>query len=190
MKTPLRAAMSMVLLVGTAVWIPSPARGFGPRPVGVWLGLHAVETTAQLRTALGVDAPDGALVMDVAPKSPADKAGLRAGDVMTRVDGKPVGDAGEILNAVGDRKPGDTVQVEFVRDRTPRTAAVVLGKPRDRRMRVGRWSFPVPGFDVPPDVERQLRGFQDRVERQLRDLEKRLHQLEDDHEPARTVLPG
>ena len=190
MSTRLVVAMVLTLLVGIAASAESPARGFGPRPVGVWLGLQAVETTAQLRTALGVEAPDGALVMDVEAKSPADKAGLRAGDVLTRVDGKTVGDAGEILDAVGDRRPGDTVQVEFVRDRAPRTAAVVLGKPRDRRMRVGRWSFPVPGFDVPPDVERQLRGFQDRVERQLRDLEKRLHQLEDDHEPARTALPG
>ena len=182
--------MSVGLFIGTAVWAPSPAGAFAPRPVGVWLGLHAVETTAQLRSALGVEAPEGALVMDVEPKSPADKAGLRAGDVMTRVAGQAVGDAGEILDAVEDRKPGDTVQVEFVRDRAPQTTAVVLGKPRDRRMRVGRWSFPFPGFDVPPDAQREPRGLQDRVERQLRDLEKRLRQLERGDEPARIALPG
>ena len=58
-----------------------------------------VATTAQLRKALGVDAEKGALALEVEPDGPAARAGLQAADVLTRVAGQPVGDAGDILAA-------------------------------------------------------------------------------------------
>src|SRR6266481_3064695 len=70
------------------------------RAVSVQLGLRLGETTEQLRKTLGVTAPRGTLVLEVEAGGPADRAGLRAGDVVTRVARKPVGDADDVLGAV------------------------------------------------------------------------------------------
>jgi serine protease Do len=58
----------------------------------------------------------GALVTQVEPNSPASKAGLRTGDVIAKLNGQPVTDAGELQMEVGQERPGDTIQLEVMRD--------------------------------------------------------------------------
>jgi hypothetical protein len=139
-----------------------------------------IETTDQLRKALGVDADRGALIVEVQPRGPADRAGLRAGDVLTRVVGKPVGDARDALE---DRRAGDEVAVHYARHSDARSARVKLARAEPPRMREGRWSFPLPGGVSPEKLEDELRRFRERVERRLRDLEDRLHRLEENGYP-------
>ena len=83
------------------------------------------------RPYLGVStAPvsDGALVVEVNPGSPAEEAGLRGGDRMTGVDGKEVDGPEDITTALADRKPGEAIEVEYVRDGDRRTARLKLGE--------------------------------------------------------------
>jgi serine protease Do len=68
----------------------------------------------------------GALVSDVSAGSPADKAGLKTGDVITELDGKPVTDAGELQVQVGEKQPGDTVRLGILRDGKSMTVTVTL----------------------------------------------------------------
>jgi serine protease Do len=58
----------------------------------------------------------GAVVTQVEPNSPAGKAGLRTGDVIAKLNGQSVTDAGELQMEVGQKRPGDTIHLEVVRD--------------------------------------------------------------------------
>ncbi len=71
--------------------------------------------------------PGGAEIQAVKPGSPAEDAGLEAGDVITRVDGNPVRDPDDVAEAVADLKPGDRVGVEVTEGGQERTVNVELG---------------------------------------------------------------
>src|SRR5881409_495262 len=168
MKTGI--AMAGLALVGLAAAWPGPWPP-SARVAAVRLGVRVIATTAQLRRTLGVDTGKGVLVLEVEPDGPAARAGLQAGDVLTRVAGKPVGDAGDILEVLADRKAGAEVPVEYVRDREVRTATATLGAARQRRMGIRGWWFAVPGFEEPEGFPRAWRRFQDRIERELKELD-------------------
>ncbi len=83
----------------------------GERP---WLGVHVVPT------------PDGPTVGYVIADSPADKAGLKRGDVITAVDGTAADDMRALLEALKDKKPGDMVTLSISRDGAAQDVAVTL----------------------------------------------------------------
>jgi S1-C subfamily serine protease len=58
----------------------------------------------------------GAQVQSVIPNAPADRAGIRSGDVITRVDNQPVREPSDVSDAIADNKPGDRVQIQVQRD--------------------------------------------------------------------------
>lgn len=72
----------------------------------------------------------GAQVEDVTVGSAAASAGLRVGDVITRVDDRPIDDAVELIVTVRNYTPGDTIEVEYTRDGRASTASLVLGSDR------------------------------------------------------------
>ena len=76
--------------------------------------------------ALGLSAAKGALVSQVGPGSPAEKAGLAAGDVITEVNGKAVTDAHDLTTRIGAMPPGESVNVTYVRKGQSKTAKVTL----------------------------------------------------------------
>jgi putative serine protease PepD len=71
--------------------------------------------------------PDGAEIVSVTAGSPADDAGLAAGEVITRVDGRTVRSPDDVAQAISADKPGDTVQVELTDGAQDRTVDVQLG---------------------------------------------------------------
>ncbi len=73
------------------------------------LGVDAQDLTPRIAAALGIKAAHGALVTDVLPGSPAAAAGLKPGDLVTSVDGKPVTDAQDLRNAQGLAPVGSTL---------------------------------------------------------------------------------
>src|SRR5439155_6735496 len=166
-----RRGIAMAALAGLVAAGPWPPAA---RVAAVRLGVRVVATTAQLRKTLGVERPKGALVLEVESDGPAARAGVQAGDVLTQVAGKPVGDAAEILDALAGRKAGAEVPIVYVRDREARTATVTLAPAPRRRMGLGGWWFPVPEFGEPEGLPRAWQRFQDRIERELRDLDERL----------------
>ena len=71
--------------------------------------------------------PAGARVGDVTAGTAAARAGLRSGDVVTRVDGQVIDSADGLVAAIRTQAPGDTVTLTYVRDHSTHTAQVVLG---------------------------------------------------------------
>ncbi|MFC4335837.1 S1C family serine protease [Salininema proteolyticum] len=70
---------------------------------------------------------DGAMVIEVSEGSPAEEAGLRAGDVITAIDGENITTAAEVVQAVKEKQPGDSLSVSFDRDGESQTVEVKLG---------------------------------------------------------------
>jgi serine protease Do len=106
------------------------ARGF--------LGVQPQAITADMVDNLGLKSTKGALLADVVRDSPADKAGLKPGDVVVALNGKPVNDNAQLTRDVGVIPPGNNVKLEVVRDGRPRTVDVKLAERPDEQEQGGR----------------------------------------------------
>src|SRR3954462_6991831 len=92
-----------------------------------YLGVQIQPLTKELADGLGLDAQKGALVNSTQPDTPAAKAGLKSGDVITKVNGEAVSDARELTRKVAGLKPGSKVELSYLRDGRERNATVELG---------------------------------------------------------------
>jgi serine protease Do len=93
-----------------------------------WLGVSIQPVTADLAASFGLPGPAGALVSSVVPGSPASRAGLRAGDVVTRYDGRPVGRSSDLPRVVAETPTGRQVPIEVIRDRRRQTLTVTIAR--------------------------------------------------------------
>ncbi len=89
------------------------------------LGVHirSVPITEEEAKSLGLPKPEGALVITVEPGSPAEEAGLRAGDVIVEFNGAPIADAAGLTSRVASTAAGTRVSIAYYRDNTRRTAS-------------------------------------------------------------------
>ena len=92
------------------------------------LGVTLQDVSAPLAASFGLKSPDGALVSSVAPGSAAARAGLKAGDVITAVDGDAVHVAGDVSSRIGMAKPGDRMTLVLWRDKSRVDVPVSLGR--------------------------------------------------------------
>jgi serine protease Do len=83
--------------------------------------------TPDLAKAFKLDRTTGALVGDVSPASPADKAGLKSGDVIIELNGQPIEDAGQLKLRVSETAPGSQVHLVVNRNGESKTFDVTLG---------------------------------------------------------------
>jgi serine protease Do len=81
-----------------------------------WLGVGIQELTPDLAKSLGLGDRIGIVVSQVFPKSPADKAGVKRGDVIIEFDGKPVGEAAALTRRVGLAEPDRDFDLKIARD--------------------------------------------------------------------------
>ncbi len=94
-------------------------------------GAAAGPVTDEVRRRQQLEPGVGLMIRSVIPGTTAEEAGLRAGDVITAVDGTAITDAGRFVAELGRRKAGETASITFVRDARPETRKVTL-KPRPR----------------------------------------------------------
>ncbi len=95
------------------------------------LGVMIQPVDLGLAKALGLDKPRGALVGDVEAAGPADKVGIRSGDVIVTVDGADVEHAQELPRLVARHAPGSTVKVGLIRDKSLKQYQVTLDALKD-----------------------------------------------------------
>ena len=91
-----------------------------------YLGVQSATVTPPVQAQFGLFSSSGALVVAVSPDSPAAKAGVRSGDVVTRLDGTPVVTSEDLAAAIGRHRTGETVGVVLVRGGSPQTVTVRL----------------------------------------------------------------
>ncbi len=70
---------------------------------------------------------NGVLVQQVQPNGPADKGGLKPGDIITTLDGRAIKDGDDLVNEIASRRPGSTIRLGFLRDGKPQDATVTIG---------------------------------------------------------------
>ena len=129
-----------------------------------FIGVQISDVTPDNAKFFQMNKAEGALISDVQPDAPAAKAGLRTGDVITELDGKPVTDAGQLQMTVGQKRPGDTIHLQVVRDSKPMSVAVTLeALGGDKGAEVagiehgkGRWGLSL--ADLTPDVRNEVQA--------------------------------
>jgi serine protease Do len=82
----------------------------------VYIGVSLMDLTDQLGEYFGTEGDQGALVTEVERRSPAEKAGIKAGDVIVEADGDEVSDGMDVAEALEDFEEGDTVTLTVLRD--------------------------------------------------------------------------
>ena len=127
-----------------------------------FLGVHLQELTKELAESFNLETTTGALVVDAASGSPADKAGLKQGDVILSFNGQPVQYARQLRNMVAMTPPGTQARVELLRNNQPQELTVELGElPEEQNATTGEEKQPSsqPGFNVQnlmPELASQL----------------------------------
>ncbi len=91
-----------------------------------YLGVEIQAVSPEIAEALGLKAAEGAMVDKPMPNSPASSAGLKPGDVIQKVNGQDIKDAGDLTRQIGQMKPGDKVELTYLSDGAGKTASVTL----------------------------------------------------------------
>ncbi|MBV8045623.1 MAG: DegQ family serine endoprotease [Paludibacterium sp.] len=89
------------------------------------IGVTLQPLTKELADSFGLARPDGVLVVQVDPKGPAARGGLRVGDIITAVNQQPVGNSGDLQRVIGMAKPGTRFNLQIWRDKASHQVALV-----------------------------------------------------------------
>ncbi len=177
------------------VWNGEPGDVMMLSGKGGYLGVALLDLTPELCKYFGVPGDDGVLVSRVEPDSPAAKAGLRVGDVITALGAKKLQNAFDLRREVRKLKNGDAVTLEVVRERKVQTVQATAAE--RERQQVDVREFVGPGdFDIhvdpeeiqrhvsesmkhfnSPEMQQKLKRTQD-LEQRMRELEQKLADME------------
>lgn len=94
-----------------------------------FLGISFQDVTPALARNLGLDVQQGVVVMDIVRGGPAAQAGIRPGDVIISIAGQPIRNAADLTTVLRQYKPGERVQVGFIRGGRQQSVEVRLGEP-------------------------------------------------------------
>jgi serine protease Do len=115
-----------------------------------WIGVQIQPVTPDLAESLGLKKATGALVSEPQPNSPAAKAGIESGDVITSVDGSSVVDARDLARRIGTLAPGTSVKLGLFHQGQEKTVTLTLGTlPSEHQAANHQNERQAPDSDVP-----------------------------------------
>jgi serine protease Do len=124
--------LSFAIPIDLAIKIKDQLQRYGKVSRG-HLGVAIQELNQSLAESFGLKKADGALIANVGAGSPAEKAGLQAGDVIVGFNGKPIANSAELPLAVADVRPGESARIRVWRKGSIKDLAVVVGEaPQER----------------------------------------------------------
>jgi len=118
--------LSFAIPISVAVDVAEQLKSSG-HVVRGWLGVGIQDVDRGLAESFGLDKPVGALISQLEPGGPAEKAGVRIGDIVVEFDGQPINESADLPHIVGLVKPGTHSAMKVIRD----------GKKTDLRITVG-----------------------------------------------------
>jgi len=127
-----------------------------------WLGVTIQDVNEDLADYYGLKGKSGAMVTDVVPGDPADQAGIKPKDIITEVNGKTVAGSRDLTNLAAGLQVGETASVTILRNGTPQTLEVKIGKrpltlaaasQRKGHEKEGQYGFEV--TELTPELARQ-----------------------------------
>ncbi|WP_444918003.1 S1C family serine protease [Microbulbifer sp. JMSA003] len=98
------------------------------RVVPGWLGIEATGISPQMAKEFNLNSTGGVLVTAIYNEGPAHIAGLQPGDVITQLDGLPIGDGKQGEATMATLRPGDTISITFIRDGAPYTVEATVSE--------------------------------------------------------------
>jgi serine protease Do len=93
-----------------------------------WIGVQIQTVTPDIADSLGLKKAEGALVAEPQANSPAARAGIKAGDVITMVDGKPVKDSRDLAKTIGAMAPGAKIALTVIQNGSEKNLSLTLGQ--------------------------------------------------------------
>lgn len=159
-----------------------------------YIGVNLMNLSPELRAHFG-SGDRGSLISTVASDSPAERAGLKVGDVITTVDGQKISGAGDVSKAIREKKAGDSIRIDFIRGGAPQHTFVTVAEREPRKIELGEMITPemIRARDLSvetaeklgeyfrsPEWKARIEQFQDcgRVQTRVQELESRLKELE------------
>lgn len=93
-----------------------------------WIGVEPQDITPELAESFGLKTKSGAIIAGVLKGGPADRAGMKPGDILVAVDGKPVADTTDMLNQIAQLAPGKKAQMTVLRKDQQSILGITVGK--------------------------------------------------------------
>ncbi len=150
----------------------------GPR---VFLGVRLVDLTPELREHFGAPRDAGVMISSVEADSPAAKAGLMVGDIVTKADGGTVETARDLSRAVRRKDEGEKISLVVLRGKATKTIEVTVaaGRRADREIRIDGGGMPHAwSFSWPEPYRERFEAQMRKLQEKLADLERKLAELE------------
>ncbi|WP_144151095.1 Do family serine endopeptidase [Paraburkholderia sp. BCC1885] len=93
-----------------------------------WIGVEPQDVTPEIAESFGLEQKSGAIVAGVLKNGPADRAGIKPGDILVSVDGQDITDTTRLLNLIAQIKPGSSAKIHLVRKNRELDLDVMIGK--------------------------------------------------------------
>ncbi|MCF7801199.1 MAG: PDZ domain-containing protein [Candidatus Marinimicrobia bacterium] len=147
-----------------------------------YLGVSVQRMSSQLRKYFKADGDVGVLVVEVVPESPAEIAGIRAGDVITAVDDEQIKAPADLTAAIGNCDPEDEVTIHLIRNKKPKKVNAVLAA-RDKPDRSTWYEFKRNNMPRAPHFLPY--SHRDDLQKEMDELRKELEALRSEMEKLR-----
>jgi serine protease Do len=125
-----------------------------------WLGISVQDISDDMAKNLNHKNKSGALVSDVFKGDPADKAGIKVGDIITEINGKPLKDTHELLLTIATLKVGQNMNVKAIRDGKEMTFQVTVAERKENiamaAERSGKGQFGIATQEITAEIAKQL----------------------------------
>ena len=166
---------------------------------GLRLGVSIQDLTDQLGDYFGVKNGQGVLITEVEKESSAEKAGLKAGDVIVEVDNRKVKDSEDVVKMVSDVEKGDKVDLEILREKKLRDFSITIGEDKEGKE---EWSFRMPEIEklkrieiypekLNPPEPPVIKGYswnEKELKKELKELKQEMEELKKDVEKLREEM--
>ncbi|MCG6536308.1 MAG: Do family serine endopeptidase, partial [Syntrophales bacterium LBB04] len=122
-----------------------------------WLGVSIQDVTEDIAKNLNIKETMGALIAEVFEGDPADKAGLKAGDIIIEVNGKPIHNSHELLMTIAEYHKGDKLDIKVQREGQIKTYQATIGERKGKgELASGGGYFGLVVQEITPDIAKHL----------------------------------